>query len=277
MSTHANPNLSLIFKEINDGEEELQQRGLGGAEKKTDTTVTGRLERLEASLEKFYGFRLWNPRFMQSLVLMLGLALVGGSIWATVQFFKIPKPVEPVYTKIEGIKRLGELHLVKQHYESIIPITRQKLNRKDELKREKLQFLLRAPVEVSGYMDFSQIKLVLQPDSLVEISLPPAEISDPYLDFNKTEEYLVEGKFRIFGQYIENINHEKAYYDIARGINDAKEKVKKRAISNEILKETHQKAQIFLRNFVHTLGYRVSFITEEENTPVELIPTGTDL
>lgn len=263
MSTHANPKLSLDWKEV-------KGRGLDADENiSSPENAEGRLDRLEERLDKFYGYRVWNPRFTQTLVLILGLALIGSSVWATVSFFKIPDPVPPVYTKVEGIKRLGELHLVKQYYESIIPITKQKLNRKEELQKEKLQFLLIAPVEVSGFVDFSKIKLSLKPDSLVEISLPTPETSEVYLDFKATQEYLAEGKFRIFGQYVENIDHEKAYYDIARGINDAKKRIRDRAITNDILKETEIKAQIFLRNFIHTLGYRVEFtsIAEKAESP----------
>lgn len=237
-----------------------------------DAKSSQQIDRIEEYLGELYGYKLWNPRFLQLIVWALGLALMGYCGWTVIQFFKKPKAVNPVYTKIEGIKRLGELHLVKQYYESIIPITRKKEKEKGliikrTLVDQQLQFLLLAPVEVSGYVDFSKLKLTVEKDSLIKIVIPEAQISKVYLDFAKTEEYLVEGKFRIFGKYLENINHEKAYYDIARGINETKMRIRERAKVNDIKKETLLKAQIFLRNFIGTMGYRVEFVLPQKTPP----------
>ena len=222
----------------------------------------------EKNLANFYNYQIFHPRFLQVIVFILGIAGIITCLILTLQFFKSRKPIEPIYTKIEGIKRLGEMHLVKHKYESVIPITKKK-EKRGELKKETLQFLLIAPIEVSGYIDLSKLILTLEKDSLIRIQLPKAKVSKAYLDFSRTEEFRAEGKLKIFGNYIENINHKEAYFDIAKGINEAKARVRTTAEQkHEILKETHFKAETFLRNFVSTIGYRVEFMVEGES-PLE--------
>jgi len=221
----------------------------------------------EQNLEHFYDYQIFHPRFLQVIVFLLGLGVIITSLVLTLQFFKSAKPVEPIYNKIEGIKRLGEMHLVKQQYESVIPITKKKV-RRGELKRETLQFLLIAPIEVTGYIDFSRLRLSIEKDSLLKIQLPEPKVSKAYLDFSRTEEFLAEGKLKIFGKYLENINHKQAYFDIAGGINEAKERIRTTAVNkHDILKETQYKAETFLRNFVSTLGYRVEFSSISDQAP----------
>ncbi|MFK7923368.1 MAG: DUF4230 domain-containing protein [Bacteroidia bacterium] len=215
----------------------------------------------EPGMEHFYKYLVWHPSFLQRVVTIAGTIVLLICAFITYQFFMGNPPVPPVYQRIEGIKRLGELHLVKQHYESIIPIFKEP----GEVRRQdpELQFLLIAPVEVSGFLDFSKIKLELKADSLAVISFPEPEISKVYLDFRKTEEYLSKGKLRIFGKYIERLDYTKAYYDIAIGINENKKKVTLQAEANGIKDETLLKAELFLRNFLNSLGYRVEFLVSE--------------
>ena len=225
-------------------------------------------ERWDETIGDFWEYKLRHPMTLYRLVGILGIPLILFlgylTISFTLQYFSKPKPVEPIYVKIEGIRQLGRLHLVKHHYESVIPITRNKMDRHDAIKKQRLQFLLKAPVEISGYIDLSQmtISMVEGKDSLVDIHIPPAQASDPYLDFSKTEEFLVDGKVRFFGNYIEFINHERAYYDIVRGLNESKERVKDRAVGSGLLDQTTDKAKMFLRNFVNNLGYRANIVVD---------------
>lgn len=229
--------------------------------------ITNSGEKIEKNLEHFYSYQFHHPRFLQIVVGVLGIAAMLVCLNFTFNFFN-KEPVPPIYNKIEGIKRLGEMHLVKQQYESVIPITKQKENRRGDFKKEKLQFLLIAPIEVTGYIDFGGLDLQILKDSVMEITLPEPQISKAYLDFTQTEEFRTEGKFRVFGQYIERMNHKEAYYDIARGINNAKERVRKSAeMEHYIKEETQEKAYTFLRNFGSTLGYRVQFRVETEGPP----------
>lgn len=216
-----------------------------------------RADRAEEWLENLYDYHVWHPRFTRILVLIVGLGLilfVGVLIYR--QLVKAPA-VEPLYTKVEGIKQLGRLRLVRHLYESVIPITKNKLDRHEAIKKQQLQFLLTAPIEIYGYIDLGQVKLdVKARDSLVILTLPRAEHSPPYLDLANTEEFLMEGKRRLFGGYLEFTDHVKAYRDIVSGLNESKQKVIERAIANGLLTETEEKAAIFLRGFVRNLGYK---------------------
>lgn len=260
MSTHANPNRNLASKSKTTKQQTNPSKNL-----------EERIHALEGRTQNFYNYQLWSPQLLNRIILLAVITAVGFCVWASFSFLKKPDAVEPIYTKIEGIKRLGELHLVEHYYESIIPITNLKEDNKGNPKNEKLEFLLKAPVKVSGYLDFSRIQMKVLEDSLVHIELPPAQISEAYLDLKKTEEYMVDGKLRIFKTYFQNIDHEKVYKDIARGINNNKIEIRKRAKVNDIEKETHLKAKIFLRNFVSTLGYRVEFPFQ----PMEINPADT--
>jgi len=260
MSTHANPNRNTPSKS-NISEQQNTKK----------SRLETRIEELEGNTQNFFNYQLWSPKMLNRVVLVAGMLAIAFCVWASFSFFKKPAAVEPIYIKIEGIKRLGELHLVEHYYESIIPITKQKRKEGEDPESEKLEFLLKAPVKVSGYIDFSQIQLSVLKDSLVRIDLPPAQISEAYLDLKQTEEYLVDGKMRVFNRYFQNINHEEVYKDIARGINDNKAEVRKQAKINEIERETLVKAKIFLRNFVSTLGYRVEF----PNDPIAQMPKDT--
>ncbi|MEM6806157.1 MAG: DUF4230 domain-containing protein [Bacteroidota bacterium] len=215
------------------------------------------VDTLDELLEEFVKYKAWHPRFARTIIAILGIAVLLVSAGLTVQYFLTPKAIEPVLTKVEGIKQLGNLRLVKHHYESVIPITKDKLTRAEIIKNQKLQFLLVAPVEISGFVDVSNMQVEKKPDSLLIIRIPPSEISDPYLDLSNTEEYLMEGKSRLFGKYLEFVNHEEAYTSIVKGLNGSKEKVKERAIANDIGNQTENRAELFLRNFASNLGYRV--------------------
>ncbi|MEN0051498.1 MAG: DUF4230 domain-containing protein, partial [Bacteroidota bacterium] len=253
MSTHANPNRNKPSK--NNALEQQQQE---------KSNLETRIASLEGKTQEFYNYQLWSPQFLNRIILVAGTLAIGFCVWSSFAFFKKSPSVDPIYTKIEGIKRLGELHLVEHYYESIIPVTNQKKDNNGKVKGEKLEFLLKAPVKVSGYLDFSQIQVSMQEDSLLRINLPPAEISKAYWDVKKTEEYLVDGKLRIFNRYLEQINYKEAYKDIASGINKNKSDIRDRAKRNAIEKETQMKAEVFLRNFVSALGYRVEFANNSD-------------
>lgn len=260
MSTHANPNRNRSANNNNSAQQQQKK-----------SSLEARIASLEGKTQEFYNYQIWSPQFFNRLILIAGILAIAFCIWSSLDFFKKPVSVDPIHAKIEGIKRLGELHLVEHYYESIIPITKQKEDNDGNAKKEKLKFLLKAPIKVSGYVDFNQIQVSLQADSLLEITLPPTQISKAYLDLKETEEYLVDGRLRIFNRYLQKIDHKEVYEDIARGISESKTKIRDRAKGNAIEKETQMKAKVFLRNFVSALGYRVEFST----TPVTPTPIDT--
>ena len=190
-------------------------------------------------------------------MIILGL-IIAGYFFIRPLFAK--KPIDPAYAKVEAIKRIKDLTLVKHHYESIIPITKG--------KRERLQFLLVAPAQVSGYMDMSKIKFSIEEDSLITVKLPAAELSQTRISLKNTKEYTFQRSFwdHIKSQIDPKSNYLEAYDRIRIALDSARLDVRNRAIENGILEETEDKAEDYLRNLVNNLGYRVEFI--EGNIPL---------
>jgi hypothetical protein len=221
------------------------------------------MERFLQTLERPLDRMLPNERSSAVRYISVFLLLVivlGGGFLAWHAFFK-PKKVDPVYSKIENLKRVRELHLTKMHFESIIPITK-------EGRREKFQFLLIAPMELSLYLDLGKLQMSLEPDSLVRITLPAPQVSEIYLDFRKTKEYNYgeQGLFaRLLGR--DRFDYKAVVTEIKDKIGQGKAKVLERAYSPAVMRETLNKAEDYLRNTLNSLGYRVEFIEPQLQEP----------
>lgn len=198
-------------------------------------------------------------------MLLLGIIVLG--------FFLIkplfaPKPVNPAYAKVEAIKRIKELTLVKHHYETILPITKG--------NKEKLQFLIVAPAEVRGFIDLSKLRYTINPDSLILITLPEPEISPTIISIQNTKEYTFQRSF--WGQMKEKVdpksNYLEAYDKIRTALDSASMDVHRRAILNGILDDTEDKAEEYLTNLINNLGYRVEF--ERSDPTVAIRPDSLD-
>ena len=175
------------------------------------------------------------------------------------------KKVDPAYSKVEAIKRIKELQLVKHHYETIIPITKAGKNKKNP----KLQFLMVAPAEVNGFIDLSKLKFTVEEDSLIKVMLPPSEISQTLISLKNTKEYTFQRSFwQKFKEGMDRkTNYLSAYDRIRSAIDSARADVRNRAIVNGILDDTQDKAEDYIRNMVNNLGYRVEF---EENPNIQV-------
>ncbi|MDX2245470.1 MAG: DUF4230 domain-containing protein [Bacteroidia bacterium] len=183
-------------------------------------------------------------------VILLGV-IIGGFFLLKPLF--TAKKVDPAYAKVEAIKKIKELTLVKHRYETIIPITKG--------NKEKLQFLIVAPAEVRGYIDLSKLRYDIGTDSLIMITLPEPEISQTIISIQNTKEYTFQRSF--WAQLKENFDSKSTYleaYDkIRTSLDSARIDVHRRAIINGILEDTEDKAEEYLSNMVNNLGYRVEF------------------
>ncbi|MEO1448939.1 MAG: DUF4230 domain-containing protein [Bacteroidota bacterium] len=210
----------------------------------------------------------WIPRpgqdrFTERLimvVLVAGLIIVGGNLFLKWLFRS--DPIDPIYEKVEAIRRVRDLHLVKHHYETVIPITKAKRNG----EQGKLQFLLTTPAEISGFIDLSQTRFALRPDSLLLVQLPPAKLSKVHIDLRETEEYQADRRKLLFGKSIQRASYFEVYDQIRQALTQAKDRVRQRAIVNGIESETQSRAEMYLRNQIAGLGYRVEFLTATDST-----------
>lgn len=179
------------------------------------------------------------------------------------------RTVDPAYSKIEAIKRIKEIQLVKHHYETIIPITKPaKKNREG-----KLQFLMVAPAEVNGFIDLSKLKFKVEKDSLIMVTLPNPEISQTIISLKNTKEYTFQRSFwQKFQERLDrNTNYLAAYDQIRSAIDSARADIRNRAIINGILDDTQDKAEDYIRNMVNNLGYRVEFEENSTSTAVDSV------
>lgn len=198
-------------------------------------------------------------------IIVLGLLVA--AFFLIRPFFQ-EKPVDPVYTKLEAIKRIQELTLVKQHYRSLIPVT-------EKGKPDELEFLLRAPVQVLGNLDMSRVRFELAPDSLIIVTLPPASIQEPYLDIQEAEVFTIGNNVfqRISTRFFtKQTRYLDAYDQIVAALASATDSVYQRALRNDIEQETMDQAELYLRSLIGSLGYRIEFIRPDDYLP----PLGAD-
>ncbi|MEM7372133.1 MAG: DUF4230 domain-containing protein [Bacteroidota bacterium] len=193
----------------------------------------------------------------RTLLIILLLGLLGCAIFLIARYYSAPKTVPSVLSRMEGIKRVRELHLVRLHYESVIPITKRK-NRDKKNQKEVPQFLLVAPMELSMYVDLGKMKMDLRPDSLVVINLPDPELSKVYINFHEVKEYQMAEGWSL-GDIDLSLTYSEVYDDIAYKLTETKDDVRSRASHPSILQDTRAKAENYLRNLLNSLGYRVEF------------------
>jgi hypothetical protein len=189
-------------------------------------------------------------------VFVLGVVLISG--YFIVRWVNKEKPIDPVYGKVEAIKRVRHLRLVKHRYETIIPVTKPK---------GRLEFLLLAPAEVHGYLDLGQMKMQVEPDSLIKCFLPEAELSEVSIDLDQSEEFTGPERKGFLGFRPQAGNFSKAFTQIASAIQKSKAQVADRAVKNHILRETQEKGEDYIRNLLNGLGYRVEFELLESESP----------
>lgn len=193
----------------------------------------------------------------RTVLIIILLGLLGFAIFLIARYYSAPKTVPSVLSRMEGIKRVRELHLVRLHYESVIPITKRK-NREKKNEKEVPQFLLVAPMQLSLYVDLGKMTMDLAPDSLVIVKLPDPELSKVYINFHEVKEYqMAEGWS--FGDIDLSLTYSEVYDDIAYKLTETKEDVRTRASHPSILNDTRAKAENYLRNLLNSLGYRVEF------------------
>ena len=215
--------------------------------------------------------RLWR-RFQQEPLVNRAIVwtILAGTLFMTgylvFQAWRAPRPVDPVFARIEHIKRVRHLRLVRHHYEGLIPVT--KPSRND--KPGNLQFLLVAPARIDGYMDLGAMEIDLLPDSLLRVRLPEPQVSEVYLDLETAREYTLAGKGRFFGRRLERADYFEAYDQIRQAVAASQERVRAQALENGILTDTRRKAEDYLRHLARGLGYRVSFVPAADTlaTPI---------
>ncbi len=203
-------------------------------------------------------------------IIILGLLV--GAFFLIRPFFR-KQPVDPVYSKLEAIKHIHDLTLVKQHYTTLIPVTTLKENRRN--RGDQLEFLLRAPVQVYGNIDLNKVQFVVQEDSLIDVYLPAPDIDEPYIDIQETEVFHT-GKALFQRLALQLFSRNKSYLDaydqIVIALDSASADVFQRAIQNDIEKETLSQAELYLQSLIGSIGYRVQFYRPDDGRLPNRVP-----
>jgi len=184
-------------------------------------------------------------------IIVVGLLIVG---FLFIRPFLKQPPVDPAYHKLESIKRIQHLTLVRQHYETLIPITK-----KDD--PNKLEFLLKAPVQINGYVDLSEVEFMVREDSLVIVALPAMRVDTPNINWEKIDVYTMRKSFWAqLPERLKKLPYEDAYDQIRDAMADTKSQIVHRAFLNGLHTETEQKVKQYLMSLITSMGYRVQFL-----------------
>ncbi|WNJ17332.1 DUF4230 domain-containing protein [Pontibacter sp. G13] len=219
--------------------------------------VQDRLTRIEEFLYENVEERVNHPVFFRNLLYVCIIASVCWLGWWGIKLISKPPARRPIVEKIHQIRQLGELHLVKHHSNSIIPVY------KDQKKdKKKLRLVMVSPAVVSGYINLDELKTEILPDSMIKIHLPQPQVSKVQLDYRNTEELPISETWLDF----ENIQWGKAFGQIQLGIGDAQDSVRARAIRMNIEGDVWKQAEAFLKTQVEMVGYQPIFV-RPESTP----------
>ncbi len=186
-------------------------------------------------------------------VFLLGLLLGGGltrllSFKARVRFFDTP-------TVIQQIRTLSQLVTVKYTLEKVVVLEDVKWSEWFGTSR----VLLVAHGVVNAGVDLGQLsaKDVHIAGKKISLVLPPARITDAYLDEKQTQ--VVErttGLLRSFDRTLEQTARQTALDDIQRA-----------ARHNGILKDAEDRARVQLANLFHQLGFETVEFRESLSLP----------
>lgn len=188
-----------------------------------------------------------------TLILVLILILVGLGIGGLIGM-KNPKPT--AFDRFEGIKRVGNLRLVRHTYLQLITFR--------NAKNDRLEFMIEAPGYVHGQLDMSKLSYTEPSPGHLIVKLPQTVLSPVRIDLENLREITFRGRSLSFGggpgAYRE------AFTEIAATIGKARTDIEKSAIANGILEQTEQRAREFVLNQTRPLRVRISF----EAAPVSL-------
>lgn len=197
------------------------------------------------------------------VALLLVTGLTGFLAYQGARMFrKSPQSLAP--DVLESVAYLNDLRLVKYYYEALIPVYKD-YDKKGRPKG-RLQFIAVCPAEVSGYVDLSEMQYDFRGDSTVEVTLPNPRYTKPIIHIDSLRDYAIRNRgfaLRLPG-FSSNLST-KAFTAIQTALLKTKEITAKKALENGILKRTRRLTELYVRNTLHELGYRVQFTAPSES------------
>ncbi len=179
--------------------------------------------------------------------LLIVAAVVGGIIIGR----RLNKPGTGSLAKLEEIKKIKELHLVKHNYQDISFI-----HRKSDPSKA-VRAILVMPVSVTGYIDLEQIEVVHNEDSIERIILPDPILGDPNFYVDKMEIRSV----RDFQIHIGRDLYSEVLEYFKKLAVSRKDSIRKLSISNGLLTETRNESRKYVLSLLN--GLRLGFVRLE--------------
>src|SRR6266480_819388 len=181
-----------------------------------------------------------------ALAIVAGMALFIALLWVRLPGRSAPPKIQNTATILQQIQTLSELVTVKYVLERVVIL--------EDIKwYGENRVLLVAHGVVKAGVDLQEIKPedVRVDDKKVVVKLPPARITDVYLDDKKTRVVdRTTGLLRAFDKDLEQSARRQAVEDLSIS-----------ARFNGINGDAEERARLQLTNLFHQLGLEVEFVT----------------
>jgi len=180
------------------------------------------------------------------LAIGAGVALFVALLWVPLPLSNAPPRIQNTATMLKRVQTLSELVTVKYVLEKVVIL-------EDVKWYGENRVLLVAHGVVKAGVDLQEIKPedVRVDDKKVVVKLPPARITDVYLDDKKTRVVdRTTGLLRAFDKDLEQSARRQAVEDLSIS-----------ARFNGINGDAEERARLQLTNLFHQLGLEVEFVT----------------
>src|SRR5690554_3392127 len=156
-------------------------------------------------------------------------------------------------TVMSRISHIQELALVKHNYTGVIGFKDYKKILNINIPLTDKYFLLKYNGYLKAGVDFSRVKIDVQNDSTIHVSIPKPKILDTVIDEKSVE---------VFNES-ENAFNPIKISDYNEALTREKNNMIKDAIDQGILSDATEQAKIVLRTMLEEMGFSQIYITEE--------------
>ncbi|WP_298539969.1 DUF4230 domain-containing protein [uncultured Aquimarina sp.] len=182
------------------------------------------------------------------LWIALGLTLIIGASVGIVIYKKYFDPPRSDRATLEKILKIKELHLVKHVYEDMFF-----LHRKNN-PNKSVRAIAQVPVEINGFINLNDAKIIKKSDSVHHIQLPSPQIDEPNYQIDK----MIVKSVKKFQFHMGSDLYSDVLKYVQEIVDKRKESIKQKAIKRNILKQTEEEAIVYFKSIL--LGFDMEHI-----------------
>jgi len=206
---------------------------------------------------------------MKKTIVIVLLSLVIGVIGGVFVHKQFEKPAPSDIAKFKEIIKIKELHLLKHTYQDLTFI-----HKKNDTSKS-LKAVALVPVDISAFIDLTQMHIEYCNDTISKIILPQPQMTDPNYQIDKMEVKKIKTFQVHIGKdlYSEVLNYLKDI--VAR----RKNAIIQLSVENGIIKETKEGAQEYITSLLKGLNIHsvpIEFKTTESLSTETTPPLSTD-